>query len=72
MTAVKDFGGLMATRFLLGSFEASVAPTFIALVQMWYRRSEQTNRNAAWYSMLGIVNIVSGFRWIPTNTFDVV
>lgn len=57
MTASKNFGGLMASRFVLGSFEASVAPTFIALVQMWYRRSEQTNRNAAWYSMLGIVNI---------------
>jgi hypothetical protein len=25
---------------------------------MWYKRSEQTNRNAAWYSMLGIVNIL--------------
>ena len=74
MVAAKDFGGLMAARFVLGSFEASVAPTFIALVQMvgirlrtiriqltcmqWYRRSEQTNRNAAWYSMLGVVNIV--------------
>ncbi|KAF7185291.1 putative transporter [Pseudocercospora fuligena] len=57
MVASKNFGGLMASRFVLGSFEASVAPTFIALVQMWYRRSEQTNRNAAWYSMLGIVNI---------------
>ena len=58
MSAARDFGGLMAARFILGSFEASVAPTFIAIVQMWYRRSEQTNRNAAWYSMLGIVNIV--------------
>lgn len=70
----------MAARFVLGSFEASVAPTFIAIVQMceyidWenfrrshlltrspymtgYRRGEQTNRNAAWYSMLGVVNIV--------------
>ncbi|KAI5369827.1 Putative major facilitator superfamily, MFS transporter superfamily [Septoria linicola] len=57
MVAAKDFGGLMAARFVLGSFEASVAPTFIALVQMWYRRVEQTNRNAAWYSMLGVVNI---------------
>ena len=42
MAAARDFGGLMAARFLLGSFEASVAPTFIAIVQMWYRRSEQT------------------------------
>lgn len=38
MTACENYGGLMATRFLLGSFEASVAPTFIAIVQMWYRR----------------------------------
>jgi MFS family permease len=35
-----------------------VAPAFIAVVQMWYKRGEQTNRNAAWYSMLGIVNIL--------------
>jgi hypothetical protein len=25
---------------------------------MWYKRAEQTNRNAAWYAMLGIVNIL--------------
>jgi hypothetical protein len=49
----------MAARFLLGSFEACVAPTFIAIVQMWYRRGEQTVRNAAWYAQLGVVNIVS-------------
>ncbi|KAK8212370.1 allantoate permease [Phyllosticta capitalensis] len=57
MAAARDFGGLMATRFLLGAFEASVAPAFISIVQMWYRRSEQTNRNAAWYAMLGIINM---------------
>ncbi|KAF2733369.1 allantoate permease-like protein [Polyplosphaeria fusca] len=58
MTGAKSFGGLMATRFLLGAFEAAVAPAFIAIVQMWYRRSEQTNRNASWYAMLGVVNIL--------------
>jgi len=25
---------------------------------MWYKRGEQTNRNAAWYAMLGMVNIL--------------
>jgi hypothetical protein len=25
---------------------------------MWYKRGEQTNRNAAWYAMLGFVNIL--------------
>ncbi|KAL1598614.1 hypothetical protein SLS60_007754 [Paraconiothyrium brasiliense] len=58
MAGAKNFGGLMGTRFLLGAFEAAVAPAFIAIVQMWYKRSEQTNRNAAWYAMLGIVNIL--------------
>ena len=58
MTACKNFAGLMATRLLLGSFEASVAPTFVAIVQMWYRRREQTTRNAAWYAMLGVVNML--------------
>ncbi|KAJ9627177.1 hypothetical protein H2203_003639 [Taxawa tesnikishii (nom. ined.)] len=58
MVAAKNFAGLMATRFLLGAFEAAVAPAFIAIVQMWYRRSEQTNRNASWYAMLGVINIL--------------
>lgn len=38
------------------------APTFIAVVQMWYRRKEQTTRNASWYAMLGVVNMV---RYAP-------
>ncbi|KAH7318064.1 allantoate permease [Stachybotrys elegans] len=58
MAAAHNFTGLMVTRLLLGAFEASVAPTFVAVVQMWYRRREQTKRNAAWYAMLGVVNIL--------------
>ncbi|KAF1847278.1 allantoate permease-like protein [Cucurbitaria berberidis CBS 394.84] len=58
MAGAKNFTGLMVTRFLLGAFESAVAPAFIAVVQMWYKRGEQTNRNAAWYAMLGIVNIL--------------
>ncbi|KAI4692535.1 hypothetical protein J4E81_006950 [Alternaria sp. BMP 2799] len=58
MAGASSFAGLMATRFLLGAFEAAVAPAFIAVVQMWYKRGEQTNRNAAWYAMLGMVNIL--------------
>lgn len=58
MVAAHDFSGLLATRFLLGAAEGAVAPAFIAVVQMWYRRSEQTNRNASWYAMLGVVNML--------------
>lgn len=58
MAVAKNFKGLLATRFFLGCFEASVAPTFLAITQMWWRRSEQTYRNAAWYSMNGITTMV--------------
>ncbi|TVY84922.1 putative transporter [Lachnellula suecica] len=58
MAVAKDFKGLITTRFFLGCFEASVGPTFIAITQMWWRRSEQTNRNAAWYAMNGVTNMV--------------
>jgi MFS family permease len=53
MAAANTFGGLLATRFLLGAFEASVAPSFIAVTQMWWRRREQTVRTSYWYAMNG-------------------
>jgi hypothetical protein len=54
MALAHNFQGLMVTRFLLGMFEASIAPTFVAVSQLWYRRAEQTNRVAAWYAMNGV------------------
>lgn len=42
---------LILTRFI-------IAPAFVAISQMWWRRNEQTNRNAAWYAMNGITNMV--------------
>ena len=59
MAAARNFTGLMATRFLLGAFEAGVAPSFIAITQMWWRRREQTVRISYWYAMNGITNMVS-------------
>lgn len=35
------------------------APTFIAITTMWWRRSEQTYRNASWYAMNGVTTMVS-------------
>ena len=50
MPAAKTFSGLLVTRMLLGFFEAGVAPTFIAVTQMWWRRREQPIRLGAWYA----------------------
>ncbi|KAI8631885.1 MFS general substrate transporter [Xylariaceae sp. FL1651] len=57
MAAAHNFGGLLVTRFFLGVFEASVAPSFIAITQMWWRRREQTVRTSYWYAMNGITNM---------------
>lgn len=58
MAAANSFAGLLATRFLLGAFEASVAPSFIAITQMWWRRREQTVRTSYWYAMNGFTFMV--------------
>ncbi|RMD42404.1 hypothetical protein DV735_g2692, partial [Chaetothyriales sp. CBS 134920] len=59
MTAANTFAGLLVTRMLLGFFEAGVAPAFIAVTQMWWRRREQPVRLSAWYAaMNGITNMV--------------
>ncbi|KAI1483597.1 MFS general substrate transporter [Daldinia eschscholtzii] len=57
MAAAHNFGGLLATRFFLGVFEASVAPSFVAITQMWWRRREQTVRTSYWYAMNGFTNM---------------
>ncbi len=46
--AAHNFTGMLIARILLGIFEATLAPTFIALCQTWWRRREQTNRVVAW------------------------
>ncbi|KAJ7647137.1 MFS general substrate transporter [Roridomyces roridus] len=53
MAAAKNFTGLITTRFFLGLFEATIAPCFITITQMWWRRREQTTRLAFWYAMNG-------------------
>lgn len=50
MCAAHTFGGLLAARLFLGLFEAGVAPAFIAITQMWWRRREQPVRLGAWVS----------------------
>ncbi|KAM3470583.1 hypothetical protein MY8738_009698 [Beauveria namnaoensis] len=50
LTAVcHDHSGLWANRFFLGVSEAAVAPGLAVVVSMWYTRSEQPLRQAAWF-----------------------
>ncbi|KAI2626087.1 MFS general substrate transporter [Hypomontagnella submonticulosa] len=58
MAACTNFGSLLALRFLLGTFEAMIAPSCLAVTQMWWRRSEQTLRASYWNAMNGVTFIV--------------
>ncbi|KAI1334355.1 MFS general substrate transporter [Xylariaceae sp. FL0016] len=58
MAACTNFRSLLALRFLLGSFEAMIAPSCLAVTQMWWRRSEQTLRTSYWNAMNGVTFIV--------------
>lgn len=56
--AARNFGGLVAIRFVLGLFEAGCLPVLSVLTSTWYRRSEQTMRIAAWYGTTGMATVV--------------
>ncbi|OCF62256.1 hypothetical protein L486_01924 [Kwoniella mangroviensis CBS 10435] len=56
----KNFGGLMAVRFLLGFFESGVQPALRTLTTMYYRRNEHPTIISYWYGMQGVQLCVSG------------
>lgn len=58
MASCTNFSSLLGLRFLLGSFEAMIAPACVATTTMWWRRSEQTLRTAYWNAMNGVTFIV--------------
>jgi MFS family permease len=45
-------------RFILGAFEASIAPSMLVIVAMWWTRREQPLRNNLWYSANGMATIL--------------
>ncbi|KAJ7582649.1 major facilitator superfamily domain-containing protein [Mycena floridula] len=59
MGASRNFGGLVASRFLLGLFEGACLPLFAILTTVWYRRAEQPMRVASWYGTNGVATILS-------------
>jgi len=46
MGGIKNFAGLTATRFLLGVFEAGLAPGLAYYTTFWYRANERSIRLA--------------------------
>ncbi|KAF2837589.1 MFS general substrate transporter [Patellaria atrata CBS 101060] len=58
MSSCTNFPSLLGMRFTLGAFEAMIAPSCVAVTQMWWRRNEQTLRTTLWNAMNGITFIV--------------
>ncbi|KAF4816280.1 putative transporter [Colletotrichum siamense] len=57
MAACHNYQGLLATRFLLGLFEAGCLPLFSVITSQWYRRAEQPMRVACWYGTNGLATM---------------
>lgn len=49
MTLCKNSRGLWSARFFLGFVESALAPGMALIIGMWYKRSEQPLRQAAWF-----------------------
>ncbi|KAI7561354.1 MFS general substrate transporter, partial [Hortaea werneckii] len=72
--ACKNYGALIATRVLLGCFEAAVAPSLILITSMWYKAKEQPPRVGIWYLGVGTGTIIGslisfGFQHYTDGTF---
>lgn len=50
----------MITRFVLGAFEAAVAPGFSLVTGMWYTRREQPFRYGLWFLGNGMASLLGG------------
>lgn len=51
---------LWLIRFFLGVSEAALAPGLTVIVSMWYKRSEQPLRQAAWFLGNTFAGIIGG------------
>jgi MFS family permease len=56
--------GLLALRFFLGLAEAPIAPGLGVIIPMWYKRTEQPLRQAAWFlgnTLAGIIGSLMAY-----------
>lgn len=56
--AANGYSALLALRFLLGMFEATVTPAFVLIISIWYKREEQARRVNAFLSCNGMALLI--------------
>jgi MFS family permease len=57
---VKNYGGLLTTRFFLGLFETGMFPGCFYLIGMWYRRHEAQKRFTFFFSSTTLAGAFGG------------
>lgn len=57
---VKNFGGLIATRFFLGFFEAGIFPGSYYLISFWYKREEAQTRFTVYFCSVILASAFGG------------
>ncbi|KAF5024382.1 hypothetical protein F66182_3569 [Fusarium sp. NRRL 66182] len=72
MAGAHTFRSLLFARFWLGAFEASIAPSFVAITQMFWRRREQPLRMSYWYAMNGFTGVFGSLAtwWLAQLPLD--
>ncbi|KAF8912987.1 major facilitator superfamily domain-containing protein [Gymnopilus junonius] len=57
---IKDYGGLITVRVLLGTAEAGMYPGIVFFITSWYKRSEMGTRIALFFSSATLAGAFSG------------
>ncbi|KAL3428268.1 major facilitator superfamily transporter [Phlyctema vagabunda] len=57
---VKNYSGLLTTRFFLGFFEAGMFPGCFYLIGMWYKRTESQRRYSFFFSSTTLAGAFGG------------
>jgi MFS family permease len=57
---VKNYSGLLATRFFLGVFESGMFPGCFYLIAMWYKRSEAQKRYSFFFGSTSLAGAFGG------------
>ncbi|GME26889.1 putative mfs allantoate transporter protein [Neofusicoccum parvum] len=58
--ASHSYAALMAVRFFLGAFEATITPAFVLFTSIWYKQNEQAQRIGYWLSCNGVALLIMG------------
>ncbi|KAL3421352.1 major facilitator superfamily transporter [Phlyctema vagabunda] len=69
-----NYHSLLASRIMLGIFEAAIAPCLMLISSQYYTKSEQAPRFSLWYSGLGFGQILGGlisfaFQHVTSTSF---